>query len=79
MENWESAADVMRETAKKVLEVLSGRKKEDRKTWWWNEEAQEYTRRKRSAKKNWDSQRNEESKREYKEMCCKAKSEVAKA
>ena len=40
---------------------------------------QESTRKKRLAKKRWDMQRDEESKKEYKEMRREAKKEVAKA
>ena len=72
-------ADVVRKTARKVLGVSSGQKKEDRDTWWWNEEVQESIRGKRLAKKNWDNRRNEENRQEYKDMCRKVKRVVAKA
>ena len=59
--------------------MSSGQKKEDRDTWWWNEEVQECIREKRLAKKNWDNQRNEENRQEYKDMCRKVKRVVFKA
>ncbi|KAK3573023.1 hypothetical protein QTP86_012246 [Hemibagrus guttatus] len=34
---WETTADVIRLTGRKVLGVSSGRRKEDKETWWWNE------------------------------------------
>ena len=48
-------------------------------TWWWDEEVQESIRKKGLAKRKWDSQRDEESRQEYKEWRRKAKREVAKA
>ncbi|KAJ8335035.1 hypothetical protein SKAU_G00406740 [Synaphobranchus kaupii] len=76
--DWVTTAEVVRETARKVLGVSSGQRKEDKETWWWNEEVQECIQRKRLAKK-WDSQGDEESRQEYKLMRHKAKREVAKA
>ena len=78
-DEWATTAKVVRETARKVLGVTSGQRKEDKETWWWNEEVQENIQRKRLAKKKWDSQRDEESRQEYKEMRRKAKIEVRKA
>ena len=40
---------------------------------------QECIRGKRLTKKNWDNQRNEENRQEYKDMCQKVKRVVAKA
>ncbi|KAK3540850.1 hypothetical protein QTP86_002352 [Hemibagrus guttatus] len=37
-DDWETTAEVIRETGRKVLGVSSGRRKEDKETWWWNEE-----------------------------------------
>ncbi|KAK3553911.1 hypothetical protein QTP70_015303, partial [Hemibagrus guttatus] len=34
-DDWETIAEVIRETGKKVLGVSSGRRKEDKETWWW--------------------------------------------
>ena len=79
MHEWATVADVVRKTARKVLGVSSGQKKEDRDTWWWNEEVQECIRGKRLAKKNWDNQRNEENRQEHKDMCRKVKRVVGKA
>ena len=77
-DDWTTTAKVVRDTAGKVLGVSSKQRKEDKKTWWWDEEVQESIRKKRSAKKRWDIQRDEESKQEYKEMRREAKKEVAK-
>ncbi|KAK3558041.1 hypothetical protein QTP86_006419 [Hemibagrus guttatus] len=50
-DDWETTAEVIRETGRKVLGVSSGRRKEDKETWWWNEEVQDSVQRKRLAKK----------------------------
>ena len=78
-DDWEAAAEVVRETARKVLGVTSGQRKEDKETWWWNEDVQESVRSKNLAKRNWHRQRDLESRLEYKEARQKAKREVAKA
>ena len=78
-DDWTTTANVVRDTARKVLGVSSKQRKEDKETWWWDEEVQESIRKKRLAKKRWDIQRDEESKQEYKEMRREAKREVAKA
>lgn len=57
-----------------VCHLDRGRK--TRRLGWWNEEVQESIRRKRLAKKKWESQRDDESRQEYKEMWCKAKREA---
>ncbi|KAK3560310.1 hypothetical protein QTP86_006301 [Hemibagrus guttatus] len=49
-DDWETTAEVIRETGRKVLGVSSGRRKEDKETWWWNEEVQDSVQRKRLAK-----------------------------
>lgn len=49
LDSWETTAQVMREAARKVLRVTSGRKKEGKETCWWNKEVQESIRRKRMA------------------------------
>ncbi|KAK4294257.1 hypothetical protein Pmani_033112 [Petrolisthes manimaculis] len=77
-DRWETISEVVRQKAKKVLGVTSGRRKEDKETWWWNEEVQESISKKKRAKMKWDRQMDEESKQEYKEMQSTAK-EVAKA
>ncbi|KAK3535066.1 hypothetical protein QTP70_003030 [Hemibagrus guttatus] len=46
-DDWETTAEVVRETGRKVLGVSSGRRKEDKETWWWNEEVQDSIQRKR--------------------------------
>ncbi|KAK3569392.1 hypothetical protein QTP86_027817 [Hemibagrus guttatus] len=78
-DDWESTADVIRETGRKVLGVSSGRRKEDKETWWWKEEVQDSIQRKRLAKKKWDMDRTEENRQEYKELQCRVKREVSKA
>ncbi|KAK3550062.1 hypothetical protein QTP86_019161, partial [Hemibagrus guttatus] len=55
------------------------RRKEDKETWWWNEEVQDSIQRKSLAKKNWDMDRTEENRQEYKESQRKVKREVSKA
>ncbi|KAK3535513.1 hypothetical protein QTP70_016936 [Hemibagrus guttatus] len=76
---WETTAEVIRETGRKVLGVSSGRRKEDKETWWWNEEVQDSIQRKRLAKKKWDMDRTEENRQEYKELQRRVKREVSKA
>ncbi|KAK3535846.1 hypothetical protein QTP70_021062, partial [Hemibagrus guttatus] len=78
-EDWETTAEVIRETGRKVLGVSSGRRKEDKETWWWNEEVQDSIQRKRLAKKKWDMDRTGENRQEYKELQCRVKREVSKA
>ncbi|KAK3550531.1 hypothetical protein QTP70_000024 [Hemibagrus guttatus] len=78
-DDWETTAEVMRETGRKVLGVSSGRRKEDKETWWWNEEVQDSIQRKRLAKKKWDMDRTEENRQEYKELQCRVKRKVSKA
>eukprot|EP00064_Thunnus_orientalis_P008757 superscaffoldBa00001066_g8780 len=58
-DGWVTTAEVVMETARKVLSVSSGQRKAD-KTWWWNEEVQLSVQRRRLAKK-WNSQKDEES------------------
>ncbi|KAK3544563.1 hypothetical protein QTP86_016937, partial [Hemibagrus guttatus] len=78
-DDWETTAEVIRETGRKVLGVSSGRRKEDKETWWWNEEGQDSIQRKRLAKKKWDMDRTEENRQEYKELQRRVKREVSKA
>ncbi|MCJ8749168.1 hypothetical protein PDJAM_G00173260 [Pangasius djambal] len=78
-DDWETTAEVIRVTERKVLSVSSGRRKEDKETWWWNEEVQDSIQRKRLAKKKWDMDRTEENRQEYKELQRRVKREVSKA
>ncbi|KAK3526026.1 hypothetical protein QTP70_012781 [Hemibagrus guttatus] len=78
-DDWETTAEVIRETGRKVLGVSSGRRKEDKETWWWNEKVQDSVQRKRLAKKKWDMDRTEENRQEYKELQRRVKREVYKA
>ncbi|KAK3574056.1 hypothetical protein QTP86_001329 [Hemibagrus guttatus] len=77
-DDWETTAEVIRETGRKVLGVSSGRRKENKETWWWNEELQDSIQRKRLAKK-WDMDRTEENRQEYEELQRRLKREVSKA
>ncbi|KAK3558663.1 hypothetical protein QTP86_023102, partial [Hemibagrus guttatus] len=77
-DDWETTAEVIRETGRKVLGVSSGRRKENKETWWWNEEVQDSIQRKRLAKKKWDMDRTEENRQEYKELQHRVKREVSK-
>ncbi|KAK3509784.1 hypothetical protein QTP70_010750 [Hemibagrus guttatus] len=78
-DDWETTAEVIRETGRKVLGVSSGRRKEDKETWWWNEEVQDSIQGKRLARKKWDMDRTEENRQEYKELQRRVKREVSKA
>ncbi|KAK3542583.1 hypothetical protein QTP86_031285, partial [Hemibagrus guttatus] len=78
-DDWETTAEVIRETGRKVLGVSSGRRKEDKETWWWNEDVQDSIQRKSLAKKKWDMDRTEENRQEYKELQRRVKREVSKA
>ncbi|KAK3537241.1 hypothetical protein QTP70_003986 [Hemibagrus guttatus] len=78
-DDWETTAEAIRETGRKVLGVSSGRRKEDKETCWWNEEVQGSIQRKRLAKKKWDMDRTEENRQEYKELQRRVKREVSKA
>ncbi|KAK3554412.1 hypothetical protein QTP70_023054 [Hemibagrus guttatus] len=78
-DDWETTAEVIRETGRKVLGVSSRRRKVDKETWWWNEEVQDSIQRKRLAKKKWDMDRTEENRQEYKDSQRRVKREVSKA
>ncbi|KAK3530917.1 hypothetical protein QTP70_006176 [Hemibagrus guttatus] len=78
-DDWETTAEVIRETGRKVLGVSSRRSKEDKETWWWNEEVQDSIRRKRLAKNKWDMDRTDENRQEYKESQRRVKRKVSKA
>ncbi|MCJ8747893.1 hypothetical protein PDJAM_G00158690 [Pangasius djambal] len=78
-DDWETTAEVIRVTGRKVLGVSSGRKKEDKEAWWWNEGVQDSIQRKRLAKKKWDMDRTKENRQEYKELQRRVKREVSKA
>ncbi|KAG2463717.1 PALM protein, partial [Polypterus senegalus] len=73
----ENLSEAAKEETGKTGDGVSNRK-EEKKTWWWNEEVQESLQRKRMAKKWWDSQRDAESREEYKEIRRKVKREVMK-
>ena len=46
-DDWTTKANVVRDTARKVLGVSSKQRKEDKETWWWDDEVQESIRKKR--------------------------------
>ncbi|KAI5085740.1 hypothetical protein C0J45_3275 [Silurus meridionalis] len=71
-----TTAEVIRETARKVLDVTSGNRKEDKEMWWWNDEVQESRRRKKLEKQNWIRQSDDKSRQEYKEMQQQNKGDV---
>ena len=50
-DDWTITANVVRETARKVLGMPSKQRKEDKDTCWWDEEVQESIRNKILAKK----------------------------
>ncbi|KAK3530999.1 hypothetical protein QTP70_007855 [Hemibagrus guttatus] len=77
-DDWETTAEVIRETGRKVLGVSSGKRKEDKETWWWNE-VHDSIQRKRLAKKKWVKDRTEENRQKYKELQPRVKREVSKA
>ncbi|MCJ8733955.1 hypothetical protein PDJAM_G00229720 [Pangasius djambal] len=77
-DEWETTAEVVRVTGRKVLGVSSGRRKEDKETRWWNEGVQDSIQRKRLVKK-WDMDRTKENREEYKELQRRVKREVSKA
>ncbi|KAK3568602.1 hypothetical protein QTP86_010289 [Hemibagrus guttatus] len=77
-DDWETTAEVIRETERKVPGVSSGRRKVDKETWWWNDEVQDSIQRKRLAKK-WDMDRTEENRQEYNELQLRVKRQVSKA
>ena len=53
-DDWTTTANVVRDTARKVLGESSKQRKEDKETWCWDEEVQKNIRKKRLAKKRWD-------------------------
>ena len=79
--DWQNVAEAVRGAAKVELGETSGKgnRENNQETWWWNEEVQEAVKRKKEAKKTWDTYRNEESRVAYKNASKRAKREVAKA
>ena len=47
--NWDDVANAIRETARKVLGMKTGKTFEDREAWWWTDEVQEAVKRKKEA------------------------------
>lgn len=56
---------------------MSRGRRVDQETRWWTEEGHKWIQSKRLARKMWDTERTEESRREYREMQRKVKVEVA--
>ena len=67
-ENWQRVAEMIRSIARMELGETSGKiiPVGRRKTWWWNQEVQEKLKNKRSAKKVWDTMRDDANKLAYK-------------
>ena len=78
-EDWKKTTTVIKEIAKAVLGVSSGRRKVDKDTWWWNPEVQICIQRKKQAKQEWDRAQDERSKVAYRIACRTAKKAVARA
>ena len=68
LKEWKEWTDTIRGVASKVID-----------TWWWSEEIQDCVKRKKLAKKEWDRKSDEQSKREYKEICKETKRRVTKS
>jgi len=78
-EDWKTTTTAIKEIAKSVLGVSSGRRKVDKETWWWNPEVQMCVLNKKQAKKEWDRRQDDRSKVAYKMACKVTKKAVAKA
>ena len=78
-EDWKKTTTVIKEIAKSVLGVSSGRRKVDKDTWWWNPEVQICIQSKKQAKQEWDRAQDERSKVAYRIACRTAKKAVARA
>ena len=78
-QDWKTTTTTVKEIAKSVLGVSSGRKMVDKDTWWWNSEVQLCVRNKKQAKKEWDRLQDDQSKAAYKTACRATKKAVAKA
>ena len=77
---YEAEANDIRDTARELLGVASGKRgREDRETWWWNKEVQQAVKEKKGEKKQWDVSRDDESKEWYKKANRKVKRIVVKA
>ena len=79
MKDWDIVSNIVKESAKNVLGLTSGKGKDNKETWWWNDEVQMSIREKREAKKIWDRLGSEESRREYNQQKARTKRAVAKA
>ena len=75
-DEWDKTAEMLRKTAKTVLEVTFGKQKGDRETWWWNEEVQEGIKEKKEAKKAWDKIRDKNTKKIYNEKKSKQRRQL---
>lgn len=64
--SWTNFEKSILETAEEVCGRTSGRRGQERETWWWNDEVKEHIKEKRTAFKNWQRYRTEETRRLYK-------------
>ena len=80
-EDWQRIAEMIQSIARRELgkTLRKVRAAGRRETWWWNQEVQEKLKDKKSAKKSWDTIRDDASKLAYKTARKQAKREVAKA
>ncbi|XP_063603267.1 uncharacterized protein LOC134779196 [Penaeus indicus] len=77
--SWERLSTAVKEVAKEVMTVTSGKKGKKEGTWWWCEEVQEAIKVKRERKRDRDLNRCEATIEAYKKANKDAKKAVAKA
>lgn len=51
LNDWATTAEMVKETARKVLGMTSEQRKEDKEAWWWNEQVKENIRKNNLVKK----------------------------
>ncbi|XP_063600304.1 uncharacterized protein LOC134776484 [Penaeus indicus] len=75
---YKEVANTIRDVARETFGTGSGKsRREDQETWWWNEEVKVAVENKKEAKKQWDVNRDEGSKENYKVTKREAKRAVA--
>ncbi|XP_063600261.1 uncharacterized protein LOC134776436 [Penaeus indicus] len=75
---YEEVANTIRDVARETFGTGSGKsRREDQETWWWNEEVKVAVENKKEAKKQWEVNRDEGSKENYKITKREAKRAVA--
>ncbi|XP_063615413.1 uncharacterized protein LOC134788453 [Penaeus indicus] len=77
--SWERLSTAVKEVAKEVMTITSGKKGKKEETWWWCEEVQEAIKVKRERKRDRDLNRCEATIEAYKKANKDAKKAVAKA